>query len=293
MLHCDNPQCVVVYDSKAGWLAAMQDRDPPEESTDPSDLRVKGNNSFRSGKLKKAVQFYSRALKHPKINLDDKVACHSNRAEANVREQQWEYAASDCEGVLKIENTHGKALFRLSKSLLHLGEAAKAAAILKSLVDQNPTECIFKDVFSDAVRLQREESGQYDLQVMRREVLSSTGSRFHADFLSDCVKIGVDIPKEGVGFYRGCLATQRLEEGELVCASKAFVFIPKVPDVSRRTNYYSKQMECGSDIDMLTQMVYLLNRRPMLGKQLYKLSSGVISLVRIHWRRFIWVDYAG
>lgn len=131
MLRCDNPQWVITFDSEAAWLAAREGRDPPVETTETSDLRKNGNDAFKNGKLKQSIRLYTRALNHPSISLEDKVACLGNRAEAYLREEQWEYAASDCEEVIQIEKNHVKANFRLSKALLRLGQAAKAEMLLK------------------------------------------------------------------------------------------------------------------------------------------------------------------
>lgn len=276
MLRCDNPQCVVTFDSEAAWLAAREGREPPVEILDSSYLRKEGNNEFKRGKLKQAIQLYTRALKHPLVGPNDKVACLSNRAEAYLRQKQWEYAASDCEEVMRIEKSHTKATFRLAKALLHLGQAAKAKTLVKSLLDQFPSDRAFKEAFSEAERVHQEELGHYNLEAMRREASSSSPMKFHASYVSDAVQIGVEIPMNGIGSYRGCAAKKQLAEGDIVCASKAFVFVPDrgEEDMSLRLNLYSKQMESGKDTAMISEMIYLLNHRPMLGRELYKLSSG-------------------
>lgn len=47
MLRCDNPQCVVVFDTYDEWKAAKAKKPRPPEKEDPSTLKQQGNEAFQ------------------------------------------------------------------------------------------------------------------------------------------------------------------------------------------------------------------------------------------------------
>lgn len=275
LIRCDNPQCIVVFDSRAAWRAAKEGREPPVEQGHPPDLRKKGNESFQRGNTNAAIIFYSRALRHPSVCLDDEQACLSNRAMAYLRKEQWEDAERDCRMVLEKQHDHVKARFRLAMALLRLSQAFEAHAIAKTLFVEHPKDRAFQELLKDSERLLREEQGQYDIKAMLRENSPNLTTTFHADFVSSDVAIGVDVPRPKIGKYRGCIATTNISEGSVVCASKALSFIPssELSDMTMQSNAWSNQIEDSSGIALVNEIVCLLHRRPMLGKELYQLSS--------------------
>jgi tetratricopeptide (TPR) repeat protein len=274
LLRCDNPQSIQIFDSKAEWLAAKEGKPPPKEIEQPSQLRLKGNEAFKKGLLKQSTKFYSRALNHPSISLDDKIACLSNRAEVYLRKEHWEDAEVDCKAVLEMEKSHVKANFRLSKALLHLGKASQALGIIDGLLAHNADDRTFKVIKQEAERLLREENGHYDLMSMHQEQASSN-LRFHADYASNAVALGVDVLKSDGKRYRGCVATENITSNTLICASKAFAYVPcsAEDDIGFQINPYSKILETGSTIALINEIVIKLYHRPMLCKLIYKLHS--------------------
>jgi hypothetical protein len=102
MLRCDNPQCIIKYDSKAAWLADREGKPPPPETSDALSLKERGNQAFRNKDFKAAERFYSRALQSSSIQESDKIACWSNRSEAALRSGQWEDAEQTASG-LRLE----------------------------------------------------------------------------------------------------------------------------------------------------------------------------------------------
>lgn len=126
MLRCDNPQCIIKYDSKAAWLAG---KPPPPETSDALSLKERGNQAFRNKYFKAAERFYSRALQSSSIQERDKAACWSNRAEGALRRGQWEDAERDACEVLAIDGDHVKAKFRLAKAQFRLGRLSEALEV--------------------------------------------------------------------------------------------------------------------------------------------------------------------
>ena len=78
MLRCDNPQYVLLYDDLDSiWGNGLSSS---ASGTNPSIVRVKGNEAFIRGELKRAYWFHTLALLHQDMKLDlfrhrdDKVA---------------------------------------------------------------------------------------------------------------------------------------------------------------------------------------------------------------------------
>jgi tetratricopeptide (TPR) repeat protein len=159
MLRCDNPQCIIKYDSKAAWLAARDGRPAPQETSDAISLKERGNESFRNNDFKAAEIFYSRALQSSSIRESDKIACWSNSAEVALRSGQWEYAERDAREVLAIDGDHVKAKFRLAKAQFHLGKPLKALEIVQELLGKIPKDRSFEELYDDCERTIQEQQG--------------------------------------------------------------------------------------------------------------------------------------
>jgi tetratricopeptide (TPR) repeat protein len=117
MLRCDNPQCIVRYDTESAWEAAKAGKPAPAEDMNPAALKQLGNDAFRRKKYELAVRFYSRALSCGSIGLEDKIACLSNRAQGSLKMKRWEQAASDAQNALSLDSSHVKAKYRLAKAM--------------------------------------------------------------------------------------------------------------------------------------------------------------------------------
>mmetsp|Transcript_18402 Transcript_18402/g.46290 ORF Transcript_18402/g.46290 Transcript_18402/m.46290 type:complete len:608 (-) Transcript_18402:357-2180(-) len=293
-LRCDNPQCVVLFRTEAAWLAAKEGLPHPAEQEDAGSLRAKGNHAFTNSHFYEGNQLYSRALEHPKVSENDYVACTSNRAETYLRQEQWELAERDCPpAVLEVQPTHVRCRFRLARALVQLEKFPEAKTMVSDLMSEHPADIrAVKELHVDIQRLSREKSGSYDIRGMIKEVKSNRRA-FHASFVSDAVALGVEIPKADIGSYRGCLASENIGEGALLCASKAFCFVPpSAHDLQTEMDLRWGILSEGSQSMISAEAVLLLSRRPILGELLYSLScSGdyskqsdleKINLARIH-----------
>lgn len=275
MLRCDNPQCVVFFDTEAEWFASRAGKPAPPEAIESITLKEKGNEAFRRGKLNLAGRYYSRALRSMSFEDDVKVACFGNRADVSVRRGQWEDSERDSRAVLAIDGEHVKAKFRLAKALLHIGSPSEALQIMKDLLVSNAKERSFQALLSDCNRAVEEQKGKYSFDAIRSEKPISKEIPFHSNFVSKSIEVGVDIELPGGGTYRGCKAVRDIEENELLCASKAFAFVPSdETDFTVQVNPYSNQLESQSQVELVSKVVAVLQRRPSLGKALYALSAG-------------------
>lgn len=277
-LRCDNPQCVILYDSMASWLAAKTGKVKSPETGTASSLREKGNTQFRLKRLKAAARYYSRALNALDIGNEDKIACLGNNAEVSLRREEYEDAERYARLVLDLDQSHHKAQFRLSKSLLYQGKVSEAHSLAKELLlTSSPNEKImFENLVFDIESAISEANGRYDSEKMREEAASSSPMPFHADFVSPHILIGTEIKAPSlIESYRGCKCIADIEENELLTASKAFAFVPvKEALKGVQINPYTKQMDKGSQIQLFSEIIALLQRRPSQGGRIYRLSCG-------------------
>eukprot|EP00978_Attheya_sp_CCMP212_P032131 scaffold123972_cov51-Attheya_sp.AAC.2 len=278
-LRCDNPQCIIKFDSKEAWRAAQSGTPSPPETEDPIKLKAMGNNAFSDKEFNKAVWLYSRAIRSSLSKDSTKVACLSNRAEAHLCRGQFEYAKYDALAALDIDVMHTKAKYRLARATLHLGETATALGLCRDLLKSNPTSKMFQSLLTDSQRAINEQQGIFDFVTMRIQESKSDARLFHADFVSPSIKVGVDIKSrnsDDMIMHRGCKAIADIGENELLTASKAFVFVPAQhkDDISLQMNPYTGQMEMGSHMFLGSNAVKMLCRTPSLGKGLYALSAG-------------------
>jgi tetratricopeptide (TPR) repeat protein len=273
ILRCDNPQCVRRFPSKSAWMAAKTPNlAAPPTKVSPSVLRQKGNQLFESGQLDQARTVYTEAVSISGIDRDDEKACFSNRAEINLRLQQWEAVEADARSALAIDPDYTKARYRLARALLRLNKIDEGQQIIAQLANDEVKD---KSLQAEASRLLRESEGQYDIAAMRKE--QDRSMVYHADFVSNAVKIGVLVERPTIGKYRGCVTTKAIAEGALITASKAFAFVPESLDNSElqfQVSPHTNQLATRSSLTLANEIVTLLHRRPQLAKRFYRLSDG-------------------
>eukprot|EP00546_Thalassionema_frauenfeldii_P010104 CAMPEP_0178928772 /NCGR_PEP_ID=MMETSP0786-20121207/20129_1 /TAXON_ID=186022 /ORGANISM="Thalassionema frauenfeldii, Strain CCMP 1798" /LENGTH=801 /DNA_ID=CAMNT_0020604753 /DNA_START=885 /DNA_END=3287 /DNA_ORIENTATION=+ len=277
MLRCDNPQCIVPYDDEEYvWKRITYIVDD-----NPSELREKGNQAFTNGNLKSAINYYNRALEHPSIdedkNREDKIACLSNRAEVNLREERWEEAINDAKDVLLMQKDHAKGKFRLARGLSRSDQSKEALKLSQELLSQGSQDsCSVQRFVTECTRLASEEGGTYNYDGMRKAARTTREKiPFHADFTSPLIAVGVNIQCPSGVSYRGCKALVDIQEGTLVMASKALAFRERDTSEMRvEYNTYETTMEKNSGIHLVEQIVRKVWKCPSFGKKLYSLDAG-------------------
>jgi tetratricopeptide (TPR) repeat protein len=284
LIRCDNPHCVVLFDSKEEWIAAKGGKKilaPHIPTVSATMLREDGNRAFAEMKFRTAIQLYSKALKHPYISDNDRVKCLGNRAEAFLRRGQWEYAERDAREILDdYDPSHVKARLRVAKAMLYLNKPSQAMILVEMLCEECPKDTSLAELLSTCRKATQEQHGIFDLEAMRSEArrmsMRDRDMPFHADYACSKVDFGVPIRHVGGETFRGCMATEELQEGDLVSASKAFVYVQRDEPTSRtlEIDVYKQLLGTGKDVDITEATISRLQERPQIGETFYSLSAG-------------------
>lgn len=114
-----SPQITEIFDSnlenKEKSLDIKEDSSNPEleDEAKSIDLKVKGNEHFKSGDYESAILSYTDALRYcPKDNTDLKVILYSNMAACKDHQEDNEDAINYCTEALTLNDKHLKALLR-------------------------------------------------------------------------------------------------------------------------------------------------------------------------------------
>ena len=281
MLRCDNPQCVIKFDSEEAWRAAKEGRMTPSllatsVGVDGSQqLRSKGNDLFRKGRFARAAKLYAMALSCPEVSVENRIKALSNRAAALIQCESWEDAVHDAEAVLKLDGEHCKARFRLATALIRLQRPEEAMEIALALSSENvdKVDPAVDQLVAHASVAVQETAGVYNIAALRAECGPHKEQNFHCDFASPAVELGV---VDGDSGGRGCRARCPLGEGELLLAERALIYIP---EQDMRSSLYefktgSNQMNANAQVLQIQAVVRQLCIRPALGRSLYSMSAG-------------------
>ncbi|EFN56519.1 hypothetical protein CHLNCDRAFT_51491 [Chlorella variabilis] len=112
----------------AAKQAAVRELTPAEAAKD------EGNNAFKRGDWRGAMEQYTRALElEPGM-----VAALNNRAMARLKMQQWAEAEADCSAVLAAEPRNVKALLRRAAAAAALGRQPAAADDWRAVLALEP-----------------------------------------------------------------------------------------------------------------------------------------------------------
>ncbi|XP_026519180.1 sperm-associated antigen 1 isoform X2 [Terrapene carolina triunguis] len=106
--------------------------------------KEKGNEAFAIGDYKEAVTYYTRS-----ISVLPTVAAYNNRAQAEIKLQNWHNAFQDCEKVLDLEPGNLKALMRRATVHKHLQNYQAAIEDLAKVLHVEPENAIAKKNLSD------------------------------------------------------------------------------------------------------------------------------------------------
>ncbi|XP_045416354.1 sperm-associated antigen 1 [Lemur catta] len=109
--------------------------------------REKGNEAFNSGDYEEAVMYYTRS-----ISALPTVAAYNNRAQAEIKLQNWNSAFQDCEKVLELEPGNIKALLRRATTYKHQNKLQEAIEDLSKVLDAEPDNDLAKKTLSEVER---------------------------------------------------------------------------------------------------------------------------------------------
>ncbi|KAM8786148.1 sperm-associated antigen 1 [Rhynchonycteris naso] len=109
--------------------------------------KEKGNEAFHSGDYEEAVKYYTRSL-----SVLPTVVAYNNRAQAELKLQNWNSAFQDCEEVLKLEPGNIKALLRRATTYKHQNKLQEAIEDLSKVLDVEPDNEFAKNTLSEVER---------------------------------------------------------------------------------------------------------------------------------------------
>ena len=285
MLRCDNPQCVLRFDSIEELYVAMSGapRGALDSGSNPIRLKEQGNEAFHKGLYVTALGFYESALKCINTTTEDRIASLSNIAEVCLRRGMWEQAAKSATSVLEFDSSHQKARFRLARALVRLGRIDEASEMTKQLRVKEPKNKYFLELSRECDRLLVERSGVFNVPVMLKET-NNSGCRLrrnHADYVSPKISLGVELcafETHGSKMtYRGTVAKANISANELLCSSTAFAFAEAIENngcTMMQVDAYASRLSTSSEAKVFTEVVKLLHRRPVLCSEFFSLSSG-------------------
>ncbi|XP_017360500.1 sperm-associated antigen 1 isoform X2 [Cebus imitator] len=109
--------------------------------------KEKGNEAFNSGDYEEAVMYYTRS-----ISVLPTVVAYNNRAQAEIKLQNWNSAFQDCEKVLELEPGNIKALLRRATTYKHQNKLQEAIEDLSKVLDVEPDNDLAKKILSEVER---------------------------------------------------------------------------------------------------------------------------------------------
>lgn len=109
--------------------------------------KEKGNEAFNSGDYEEAVMYYTRS-----ISVLSTVAAYNNRAQAELKLQNWNSAFQDCEKVLELEPGNLKALLRRATAYKHQNKFQEAIEDLNKVLNVEPDNELAKKTLSEVER---------------------------------------------------------------------------------------------------------------------------------------------
>ncbi|XP_037658874.1 sperm-associated antigen 1 isoform X2 [Choloepus didactylus] len=109
--------------------------------------KEKGNDAFNSGDYEEAVMYYTRS-----ISVLPTVAAYNNRAQAEIKLQNWNSAFQDCEKVLELEPGNIKALLRRATTYKHQNKLQEAIEDLSKVLVVEPDNELAKKILSEVER---------------------------------------------------------------------------------------------------------------------------------------------
>ncbi|XP_033698810.1 sperm-associated antigen 1 isoform X1 [Tursiops truncatus] len=109
--------------------------------------KEKGNEAFNAGDYEEAVMYYTRS-----ISVLPTVAAYNNRAQAELKLQNWNSAFQDCEKVLELEPGNLKALLRRATTYKHQNKLREAIKDLNKVLTVEPDNELAKKTLLEVER---------------------------------------------------------------------------------------------------------------------------------------------
>ncbi|XP_062987071.1 sperm-associated antigen 1 [Elgaria multicarinata webbii] len=128
--------------------------------------KEKGNEAFVTGDYKEAVAYYIRS-----ISAFPTMVAYNNKAQAEIKLQNWHVALQDCETVLNMDPGNIKALMRRATVYKNLQDFKAAAEDLKEVLHIEPENAIAKKNLSDIEKNLKESESISQSQTRGKRIL--------------------------------------------------------------------------------------------------------------------------
>lgn len=127
-----------------------------------SQMKEDGNNHFKSGRYKQAVEVYSQALEVDPHNKGINSKLLQNRALAYTRLKEYTSAIADCTRALELDPSYTKARKTKAKALGESGDWEEAVREYKSIQETNPEEPgLAKEIRNAELELKKSKRKDY------------------------------------------------------------------------------------------------------------------------------------
>ena len=250
----------------------------------PSALSLKeaGNEAFKRGDWKLAVDFYSDALEVDSLECNDNdlwLTLHRNRAAAHLRLGHYELTITDALAALippdktskATKDANVKALYRAGKASYEIGDFAQAKQHFAQAleVDKNHKEAQ-AELKRTEKRLAEHNNGLYNFSAMAKSATKHHSRLDHASFLGN-----TEIAPAGRR-GRGLFTTKPLNPGDVIFIEKAFhvAHTEGSRDMSVVLNLNTNRISFGSQAMVLYGIVDKMLWNPMLATKYLDLFDG-------------------
>jgi len=121
--------------------------------------KEQGNTLFAARRYEEAIAKWTRGLDFARrsVDADLKVALHSNRAEARLRQKQWDGALGDAEAALQLKPAHEKALLRAAVAARELRRLELAQDFVRRCLEAHPGHQEARQLMIEVEKLVEEE----------------------------------------------------------------------------------------------------------------------------------------
>ena len=208
----ESPDEVIVMQDKPN----MNCENERTESKSCEDHKAQGNEFFKSEKYKEAINSYTEAIRHNKINP----IYWSNRAQCYIKLKQFERALSDAEQATLLDNKSDKFKYRLAMAWSGLGDHEESCKILESIKDMTSelTAALVKERILFGIT-----RGEFDFEEMARKAKKCEEIEI-GEFVGS---ISIESSsKHG----HAMIATRDIKKGDLISVSKAAGFVSQSKD---------------------------------------------------------------
>lgn len=189
--------------------------------------KCSGNESFRSGKIQKAIASYTAALAVEGTAAAARPLALSNRAQCFLTIGAHHEALADANAALYPDPSHVKSAVRKATALFFLCRPEDMRAVCSSPIAlSKENHATFRPLIADAARCGAEMRGEYDLPAMmahvRRDKSPSSATNVHLDYVHPALYTA-----DSQGKGRAVFSSAKLEANTLLMVSKAFSRIQK------------------------------------------------------------------